>query len=459
MTVSRTSFATRERFSSSFIFLLAAGFFIIGLHDFWHFPVYAAQHGGGAFVLVFAVTALAFGVPLLSAHLMIGRAARCTPEAAIAVLARDSGASRMWGIGGAVALIAGFMLLPVTSVVGGWMLAYLPRSIAGNLNGASLQTASAMFSNLAWDPERQLFWHGVFMWFLVLALGRPLHRGLELSIKLVAPVVAGLIIGELLFSYQRGEWSRTVTEVMTPDWQRLGIRGFWLAVGQAFYSLGLGTAGIMMYGAYLPARASAHAIAFWIIVMDIAASVAGAFIVLPVVYLSGGDLSAGPALVAQVAAVGYNAIPYGPIARTLLFILLFLVAWTAALGFAEPAVSWLQARRVPRLKAAIIVIGIAWLLGIGIALSFNYWRFSFVFGGLLKTMGAVDIAQIAVAGFLLPVAGLIVAVFAGWILPHDAIFMGGGRVSRAGYHLWRGVLRFLVPVWCIAVIVHMRLFL
>lgn len=459
MTLSRTPHATRERFSSSFMFVLAAGFFVIGLHDFWHFPVYAARHGGGAFVLVFAVTALAFGVPLLSAQLMIGRAARSTPEAAIASLARDGGSFRIWGIGGAIALIAGFMLLPVTSVVGGWMLAYLPRSIMGNLNGASLQTASAMFSNLAWDPERQLFWHGVFMWFLLLALGRPLHRGLELAIRIVAPIAAALIVGELLYSHQRGDWTRAVTDVLVPDWRGLGIQGFWLAMGQAFYSIGLGTAGIMMYGAYLPARAPAHAIAFWIVVMDIAASLAGAFIVLPIVYLGGGELSAGPALVAQAAAVGYNAIAYGPIARTLLFILLFLVAWTAALGFAEPAVAWLQMRRVPRLKAAIIVIGVAWLLGVGIALSFNYWRFSFVFGGLLKTMGAVDITQIAVAGFLLPLAGLIVAAFAGWVLPHDAVFIGGGRVSRAGYHLWRGVLRFLVPVWCIAVIVHMRLFL
>jgi NSS family neurotransmitter:Na+ symporter len=297
------------------------------------------------------------------------------------------------------------------------------------------------------------------MWCLLLALGRPLHRGIELAIKIVAPVFFLLLISELLYSHKRGDWSQAVSTLMSFDFATLGLRGFWLAVGQAFFSLGLGTAALMMYGAYLPARASVRAVAFWVVSLDVAVSIIGALIVLPVVYLAGSDLSAGPSLIAQSAAVGYNTLAYGQAARTLLFMLLFLAAWMAALGMAEPIVSWLEARRIGRLKSAVIVVGIAWLLGVAVALSFNYWRFSFVFDGLLKTLGAVDVVQIAVSGIAMPLVGFCIAIFAGWSMPHEAMFAGGGRISHIGFHVWRWLLRVLVPVWCIAVLMNMRLFL
>lgn len=458
-TIPQTATVIRERFSSSFLFVLTAGCTVIGLHNFWHFPVYAAHNGGGAFVAVYALTAFVLGVPLLSAQLMIGRSTRRTPEAAVASLAAQRNATRWWGIAGAAAMLTGFALLPVTSVVGGWMLGYLPRAISGSLNGADLQTANALFSSLAWDPERQLFWHGVFMWCLLLALGRPLHRGIELAIKIVAPVFFLLLFAELWYSHRHGDWAQAVASIFSFDFAALGLRGFWLAVGQAFFSLGLGTAALMMYGAYLPTRASARAVAFWVVTMDVVVSVAGAFIVLPIVYLAGSDPGAGPSLIAQSAAVGYNTLAYGPVARTLLFVLLFLAAWMSALGLAEPIVSWLEARRVGRLKSAVIVVGVAWLLGVGVALSFNYWRFSFVFEGLLKTLGAVDIVQIAVAGIGMPLVGFLIAIFTGWVMPHEAMFAGGGRISHIGFHVWRWLLRVLVPVWCMAVLMNMRLFL
>ena len=68
-----------ERWSSPGIFVLAAGGAVIGFNNFWQFPHLVAQYGGGAFLIVYLLSVLLIGVPLLMAEFALGRSGRASP--------------------------------------------------------------------------------------------------------------------------------------------------------------------------------------------------------------------------------------------------------------------------------------------------------------------------------------------------------------------------------------------
>ena len=63
----------REQWTSKIGFILAAAGSAIGLGAIWKFPYMAGTNGGSVFVLLFIISTIAIGLPILLAEFVVGR--------------------------------------------------------------------------------------------------------------------------------------------------------------------------------------------------------------------------------------------------------------------------------------------------------------------------------------------------------------------------------------------------
>ncbi len=437
--------------SSRFAFILAATGSAVGLGNIWRFPYAAGEFGGGAFVLVYLLCVLAIGVPIMTAEIMIGRRGRQSPINTMRALARSEGASAWWQLLGWMGILCGFLILSFYSVIAGWTLAYVFRAGAGQFSGADAAAAEAMFAGLVSDPERLLAWHTIFMIMTGLVVARGVASGLERAVRWLMPALFMLLVLMVVYASQEGDFAAGIRYMFYPDFGALSTHAgeaILSAMGQAFFSLSLGMGAIMIYGSYLNSKASIGQTAFIIAGMDTVVALLAGLAIFPIVLANGLEPSSGPGLIFQTLPIAFGQMPGGVLFGAVFFLLLLFAAWTSAISLLEPMVAWLvENRGFSRARAAALASLAVWLLGIACLLSLNVWSSVTVFG-----KGFLDLFDYVTANILLPLGGVLIAIFAGWIMrrasSQDELALHG---SSFAYRLWLLAVRFVAPACVILV--------
>ncbi|MHB8454194.1 MAG: sodium-dependent transporter [Acidiferrobacterales bacterium] len=445
--------------SSSGTFVLAATGFTIGLNNIWQFPYHAVQYGGGAFIVIYAIFVFLLGLPLMVGELMLGRLGRLSPVNTIRDLIRRARLSHGWLWLGALSVVSGFLVLSYYSVIAGWLLAYVARSAGGVLNGLNADSAASTFSAFVDDPEKQLFWHSLFMVMTMAVVARGVRYGLESVTRIVVPVLLVLLVLLAIYAAVVGDIVHCVDYFFVPNFLKLSGKGVLTALGDAFFSLGLGVGVMMMYGAYLPVNTSIARAAALVVLIDTITAIVAGVAVLPVLYSGGGTPAEGPALAFRALTVSFDALPLGALMRLVFFVLLVLVAWTSSIALAEPVVAWLiESRGMNRARASIVTGLCAWFLGIITILSFNQWKFSFQLFGITKSLGLFDVMEVLTSSFLMPVTGMLAAIFSAWVLSTVMTRETLAMRSQCTYDAWLWLTRLAVPAWLLIVFFNMRIF-
>lgn len=446
----------RKQWSSPWVFVFAASGAAIGFNNIWQFPYLAAEHGGGAFLLVYLFCVLLIGVPLLAAEAALGRAGRASPIGSLRALADRAHADPNWAMVGALAVLASFLTFSYLSVVGAWTLAYWLRAVVGTLSGLTADGLSSLFTAFVKDPEKQLFWHVLFLGATLLVSARGVHRGLEPVIRHAVPLLFVLLFVLLGYALSLGDPLASLAPVFALDFTRLTGYSVLHAAAHAFFSLGLGAGVMLMYGAYLEAQAPVGRLAAAVAAADTLAGLAAAAVVFAVLAAGSVETAAGPALIFQAMPLAFDHVPLGRLFVVLFYALLVIAAWLSALALAEPAVAWLTERFATSRPRAALAVGLgAWVLGLAVILSFNYWAFTFKFFGMLKSLGFFDVLQIATAELMLPLTGILVALFAGWTMRSDDTRQWLVLRSPCVYDAWLWLARLGIPVTLLLVLIHL----
>jgi len=437
----RTRKSIHGQWSSRWAFILAATGSAVGLGNIWRFPYITGEHGGGAFVLVYILCIIGIGLPILMAEVMLGRRGRQSPINTMRTLAEEEGTSPYWQYLGWMGVLAGFLILSFYSVVGGWTMAYVVRAVGGTFTGVTATDTTTIFSSLVSDAERLLAWHTLFMVLTTIVVARGVQHGLEKAVRFLMPALFVLLLIMVGYSLSTAAFTRAVQYLFTPDFTNLRADDFLVAMGQAFFSLSLGMGAIMIYGSYLPSRASIPRTAITIAVLDTTVAIFAGLAIFPLVFSYGLEPGQGTGLIFQTLPIAFGQMPYGTLFGTLFFVLLMFAAWTSSISLLEPAVAWLAENRdMRRVNAAIIAGVIAWTLGIGSLLSFNLLAENKLFG---KTF--FELVEYLTTNIMLPLGGLLTAVFAAWIMKRassrDELAMDEGL----GYRLWQFATRYLAP--------------
>ena len=442
-----------ERWSSSGIFVLAAGGAAIGFNNFWQFPHLAFQYGGGAFLIVYLLSVLLIGLPLLMAEFALGRNGRASPIGVFRFMTQRARANPLWKLVGWMGVISVFLILSYLSVIAGWVIAYMLRAAFGVYVGLTADGMNAQFAQMVKDPEKQLFWHSLFITMTMLVAGHGVRHGLERVARYAVPLLLGLLLVLVVYFATTDAFAHAATVFFLPDFSKLGVLGVLAAMSHAFFSLGLGAGAMLMYGAYLSAEARIPRLSFYVVGVDTLTSIVGSLVVFSVLFAGNVEMSSGPSLVFQSLPLAFDHIPYGRVLIVVFFALLVLAALASSIALAEPVMVWLSEQFGMSLRRSAILCGLStWSLGVVTILSFHDWAFSFKLFGVVKNLGFFDVMQVVTAHLLLPVSGILIALYAGWALTPDMLREALHLRSGWVHSMWLWLVRLVIPVLLLIVL-------
>ena len=427
--------------SSRFAFLMASVGFAVGLGNIWRFPYVTGENGGAAFVLVYLACAFGIGVPILMAELLIGRRGQGSPPSAMANVASQSGKSQQWKWVGGMGLLAAYTIEIVYAVVVGWVLWYLFKAITTGFTGVDATVANAEFASVLDNNLGMLAWTLVGLAITGAIIYAGVQNGIERAVNIMMPMMFLLLLGLAAYNYFAGGFEQAVAWLFTPDFSKIGFGTVLAAIGQAFFSIGVGMAGMMVYGSYLPKSISITHSVLIIVVADTGVALLAGLVIFPAVFHHGLDPAAGAGLIFQTLPVAFAQMPGGYVFSVLFFLILSVAGITSMVGLVESVNAWVEERfNIPRHKSAVLVVGSIAMFSILSIMSYN------VMGELnMGGMNFNDVMDYFSTKILLPVGGLLIAVFAGWVVKKEATRDELTSLNGLAYEVWHFLIRFVVP--------------
>ena len=430
------------QWSSRWTFILAATGSAVGLGNIWKFPYITGQNGGSAFVFVYLLCVAALGIPLMMAEILLGRRGRSTPIHSIQTLAAEAKVGRWWQIIGWSGTVAGVLILSYYSVIGGWTFAYIFKSAVGTFSGVSGQVAARTFADFVHSPTTLFLWHSLFMLLTLVVVAGGVKGGLEKAVQFLMPILVILLVIMVGYSTTTGFFSEGVVYLFTPDFSKLSGTSMLTAMGHAFFTLGLGMGAIMVYGAYVPKGTSIASTSVMIALVDTLVALLAGMAIFPIVFANNLQPGSGPGLIFQTLPVGFGNMTAGVAFGTLFFILLLVAAWTSSISLIEPAVTWLiETFGMNRITAVLWSGCVTWVLGLGTVFSFNIWEQVTVFG-----LNFFDLLDFITSNLMLPIGGILIALFAGWLMKSDISKEELNIQNPTTYRTWQVLVRYVAPL-------------
>lgn len=438
----------RDRWSGRAGFILATVASAVGLGSIWKFPYEVGSNGGGAFVLFYLLGLVFIVMPLMFAEFAIGRRGKGDATTSIERVAAAHAAGRWWALAGAVGILTAFLILSFYSVIGGWTIAYALETALKGLPDAEATAVRGRYEALMASPWRLAAYHAAFMAMTGVIVARGISGGIEAAAKILMPILFALMIALALYGLVEGDVSATVAFLFRLDPSGLTARAALEALGLGFFSIGVGLSLMITYAGYAGPEINLRQVAIVSVIADTAISFMAGLAVFPIVFAHGLDPAAGAGLVFVTLPLAFAGIPFGTLAAVAFFVLLFVAALGSAISMLEMAVAMLVRRfGWSRPAASAGAAAACFLLGLFSVLSFNHWSAWFPLRGLTPFAQATffDLLDHLTSNLLLPLAGLALALFAGWALPAAVI---GEELSLGlrALTLLRALLRYVAPL-------------
>ncbi|MCC5855082.1 MAG: sodium-dependent transporter [Idiomarina sp.] len=448
---------THNRWSSNFSFVLAATAAAVGLGNIWKFPYIMGENGGGAFVLIYLLFIFMIGVPVLMAEVMIGRRGRSSPGFAARKLATESGVHPAWQVTGWMGMFAGFMILTFYTVIAGWALSYMVKAARGTFVGINEETVGVVFGSMVGSASELLFFSTIIIVGTVLVVGKGFKHGLERAVRLLMPLLLVLLVIIAIYAANIGDFGAAASFIFSPNFSELTTQGVLIALGHAFFTLSLASGVMIIYGSYLPKGTSIVRTSIWIAVADTVVAIVAGLAIFPIVFGYGLEPGEGPGLIFQTLPLAFAAMPFTTITATVFFVMLVLAAFTSAIAMIEASVAFIQEQfGMTRWGAAITSGAVLWLIGLATVFSFSGaawtqidWNF---FGKPLPTI--FDAIDHIASNVLLPLGGLMAAVFTGWVMKTQ-FTREELAASGSVYTIWQICVRYLAPIAIILIFLQL----
>ena len=431
-------------------FILAATGSAVGLGNIWGFPYKAGTNGGGAFVLIYLGCILIIGLPIMISEIVIGRKSGNSPINAMKNVALESKKSSVWQVVGWSGIFAGILILSFYSVIAGICLNYI------FISATSSGTISSpdQFSSVISSPSNLIIWHTIFMVMTALIVSAGIKDGIGRMVKILMPMLGFLMIFMVIYSMINGDFTKALSFLFAPDFSDVTSDTLLQAMGQAFFSLSLGMGSIMAYGAYMPKDQQVVSSSFTVASLDTLIAMLAGLAIFPIIFAFNLEPNSGPGLVFVSMLSAFNQMQFGQFIGPLFFILLSVAALSSSISLLEPGVAYLSEEGIlSRKRSAEIISFFIWVLGIGSALSFNTWSDVDIISG----KNFLDSMDFIANQILLPLGGMLIAIFVGWFMKESLIKNEIGNINTSLYLMWRFFVKFVAPL-CVGYIFYRQFF-
>ncbi|MGN0212184.1 MAG: sodium-dependent transporter [Muribaculaceae bacterium] len=385
----------------------------VGLGNIWRFPYEAGEHGGGAFLVLYIVCVMLLGIPVMIAEFVIGRSTHRNALSALQML--KPGSKFHWV--SYVGILASLMILSFYSVVAGWIVEYLFQSISGGLSGHTAQEYSEMFGAFTANPYRSVLWTMLFLLINFLVLRRGIEKGIERLSNIMMPILFLILIVFCVNSVLLPNSSAGLSFLFNPDFSKLTPKVVLGALGQAFFSLSLGLTCLLTYASYFSDKTPIVRSATIVAVLDTVVAILSGIIIFPAVFSFGLEPAAGPKLVFEILPGIFQQMPGGYFWAVAFFLLLFFASITSTISMSEISIAYfVEVRKMSRNNATLANTLIALVFGMLCALSFGVLSDFRLFG-----MTLFELFDYVSSNVLLPIGGVMLAVFVGWIVDRKVV--------------------------------------
>jgi NSS family neurotransmitter:Na+ symporter len=380
------------------------------------------------------------------AEFTVGRRSKASTGKAYSILAPGT----QWKWIGYLGVLAGALILGYYSVVAGWTLEYIVEALGNGFAGKGAEDFVASFQSFSQDPVRPLVWLVVFLLATHFIVVKGVKKGIERSAKIMMPMLFILILILAVCSMTLPNAGKGLEFLLKPDFSKVDQDVFLGAMGQAFFSLSLGMGCLSTYASYFGSETKLGKTALSVGVIDTFVAILAGFIIFPAAFSVGIQPDAGPSLIfitlPNVFQQAFGAIPYLPMLFSVMFyVLLALAALTSTISMHEVVTAFLNEQfGLSRSKAAIIVTSFCTVLGVASSLSLGIWSEYTLFG-----LGCFDFLDFLTAKIMLPLGGLLVAVFVAWYLKRSVSYdeVTNYGLQKAPYFpVYMFILKYISPV-------------
>lgn len=435
---------TQRHWSSNLLFLITAIGTEAGIANVWKFSYLAGENGGGLFVALYFLALFVIAIPALMAEMLIGRRGGRSVVGSLSTLVSRDGLSPAWKSFGALACIAVFLILSYYSVICGWMARYFVFGVTGGFAHIDAQGATAAYQSMLANPAQMLFYSGVILAITCVVVANGVNKGIERVAGILTPLRFAILIALLVFSALHADFAAAARFLFVVDWSHLTPAVVVTAMGQAFFSLGIGVGVMMTMGAYMkPEYSIPRAVLTVAVAQGLVALIAG-LAIFPLVFGYGLVPTQGPGLMFVTLPVAFGQMPSGSAFGTALFLTLSFAAVTATTVILEALVAVLEEHTRFSRRALTYVTGLLiWLAGMLTVFSFNRWR------DMHPT--PFEMLDYLTSNIMMPAGGLMVALIAGWALARPATCAELGLGDGVAYRSWRFLVRYVVPIAVIVI--------
>ena len=430
--------ADREQWGSRFGFIMAAAGSAVGLGNIWRFPYITGMNGGGAFVLIYLAIVFIIGFSVMLAEMGIGRAAGLNAVGSFKKLGGGA-----WPLVGWMGVIAGFLILSFYGVVAGWTIAYMIKSFTGLMEAGAAGKAGDLFGAFVSSPAQVVAYQALFMFATIWIVFRGIGEGIEKYCKLMMPALFVILLVLILRAVTLDGAGKGLEFYLKPDFSKVTGGTILAALGQGFFSLSLGMGCMITYGSYLNKKEALPSAAMTVVFLDTMVAFLSGFAIFPAVFAFGMEPAAGPGLTFITLPSVFAKMPMGSVFSFLFFLLLFFAAITSSVSLLEVCVAYFKDELGwSRAKASWVLGLVIFALGVPSALSLG--------GHFPKIAGKdfLDAVDFLSSNVLLPLGGIFISLFAGWV------WLDGARkeVTNQGSHpfpvetAWIWVCRVVAPL-------------
>lgn len=443
---------SRGNFGSRIGVILATAGSAIGLGNIWRFPFTTGQNGGAAFILVYFVCVLLLGIPGMVSEFIVGRRAQTNAARAYGSLGRKE-----WRFVGYLGILTSTIILGFYAVVAGWCLQYLFAAIAGQLTGDAAYVLN-YFKTFSSDPVKPCFWAVAFVLITHLVVAMGVNKGIERVSKLLMPLLLLILVILVIASCMLPGSVAGVEFLLKPDFSKVTGDVFLDALGQAFFSLSLGTACLCTYASYFKPDTNLLKSSVQIALLDSGIAILAGLMIFPAAFSVGIQPDSGPSLIfitlPNVFNQAFAAFPgNGYVISCLFYALLVFAALTSTISMHEIGTAFFHEElRLPRNHATWILTVVCSVIAVFCSLSVGANTNIGLFG-----MSLMDFCDFLTAKLMLPMGAFLTSIIMGWLVNRQMVkdeFTNNGSIQESFFTVYMFAIRYIVPFCIVMVFLH-----
>lgn len=444
--------ADRGNFGSKLGVILATAGSAVGLGNVWRFPFMTGQNGGAAFIILYFGCILLLGIPGMVSEFIIGRHAQANAYRAYGKMG-----GKLWRGVGLLGIFTSTVILGFYAVVAGWCLQYLFASVGGQLTGDT-EYVSQYFQTFSSDPLKPCLWGVIFVLITHLIVVRGVRHGIERASKILMPLLLVLLVVIVVASCLLPGAIEGVRFLLSPDFSKVTHSVLLEALGQAFFSLSLGTACLCTYASYFSRHTNLLRSATQIALLDTVIAILAGLMIFPAAFSVGVNPDSGPSLIfitlPNVFQQAFATMPtVGYVISILFYALLVFAALTSTISMHEIGTAFFHEElKMKRQSAAWILTIVCSVICVFCSLSVGAVDSLRLFG-----MPLMDFCDFLTAQVMLPAGALLTSLMVGWVVSRNVVrdeFTNHGIVSESLFPVWRFGVRYVVPLCILLIFLH-----